>query len=109
MAIRLERLRDYNKGELNSALFKAVRDSNVDIVLVRNLISHGAELNAINTEGMTPVQFATARRSTAGVETLVKLGADVNATGNIDKTPLEIANEIGYYHLINMLKSLGAK
>jgi ankyrin repeat protein len=106
-------IQELSKEELNNKLIKAIENN--DIKLVKNLISEGADVNAIVKEGEydnvhTPLIFATQKRNKEIVELLISNGADVNFEYNKGFTPLIYAclNDIGSKDLIELLISKGA-
>ena len=65
---------------------------------VQFLVSEGADVNAKNDSGETPLHFAAERRNDIeNVKFLVSQGADVNAKGGEEgKTPLHLVASRGY-------------
>jgi ankyrin repeat protein len=61
-------------------------DTNVATVL----LSHGAKVNAKDSEGQTPLHFAAQQGTFQAVEWLLKNGADVNAKDDKGVTPLSL-------------------
>jgi len=55
---------------------------------IERLIKEGAEIDAENAEGATPLFFAILNRKTEAVKTLIRLGADVNKVSFRGETPL---------------------
>jgi len=49
------------------------------------LVDAGADLNARNSDGLTPLQLAADNRSDDAVKILIKLGADINAASTTEK------------------------
>ena len=75
-----------NGGSKN---FNAVDWENVSVAEVKFLIFFGADVNARNTYGITPLMLAASRnRNPAVVETLINAGADVNAKDQGGRTAL---------------------
>jgi ankyrin repeat protein len=75
-----------NKG--NTALHFAVKGDPETITL---LINAGADIHAKNTEGATPLCFATANGHHETLRRLIELKANVNITDKYGNTPLHIA------------------
>lgn len=55
---------------------------------IERLIKEGADIDAENAEGATPLYFAILNKRTEAVKTLLKLGADVNKISFRGETPL---------------------
>ena len=83
------------------ALFQAVQQSGT--AEVQRLIDLGANVNAVNEAGATPLMWAIP--DLAKVRLLIEHGADVNAASkNLGRTPLLIA--AGYPNTVPVLKLL---
>ena len=65
--------------------------------LVQLAIKHGADVNALDATGATPLAHAAVCVSTKAINALLAAGADPNLSGSGSKTPLAIA--AGKYHL----------
>jgi hypothetical protein len=57
------------------------------------LIKHGADLEALDTYGMTPLHRMASNNLPVGAKALLDAGADPHNTGLIGKTPYQIAQE----------------
>ena len=59
--------------------------------IMHDLLSHGADINAKNKAGMTPLMLASAKGYGDLINILLKRGADVHAKNNTGKTALDLA------------------
>ena len=66
-------------------LFTAIR--NADAQAVRKLLDNGADVNARDPEGNTPLILASFYASPECLELLIKKGADVNSVNKAGATP----------------------
>jgi ankyrin repeat protein len=82
-------------------LHSGVAGRNVDVV--EALLSAGAELEARQQDGFTPLMGAAAGGATDIVERLVAAGAEKHARNDAGKTALDIARERGHAHLEELL------
>jgi ankyrin repeat protein len=74
------------------------------------LLAQGAEVNARNAHGWTPLHVATAGGDPAVVDLLLQHGADVHAQSHIGTTPLDNASTRGGRKaVIDLLLVHGAK
>ena len=79
---------------------------NVD--LIRLLLASGADVNARDTKGDTPLMYAiTGNSPGTWVDVLIKAGADMNAKNKAGASPLSASQR--YPWLQAHLKAAGAK
>ena len=64
--------------EVNNELFKAAEDGRTEVV--KFLLRAGADVNAQNSEGYTPLQNASLYGSTKAVKLLIEADANVGKT-----------------------------
>ena len=90
-------------------LFDAIRTSEGYVEDIEEYVNKDT-VNAINTNGNTPLMVAVGRSklSTGIAEFLIKNGADVNAKNNYNSTPLTIACESGNINMVKLLVKYGA-
>ncbi|MBO9497203.1 ankyrin repeat domain-containing protein [Thalassotalea sp. G20_0] len=62
--------------------------------LARTLIDHGADVNAADGKGQTPLHITAANGDKTCLKKLIEKGAKVNATNNNGETALHIATKI---------------
>ena len=84
--------------------------TNGAIGTIRLLVKHGAAVSATGNGGWTPLHFAARRGCVDVVETLVELGADLNAPAESPEreTPLMLAARGGLADICTALVALGA-
>jgi N-acetylneuraminic acid mutarotase len=82
-------------------LVQAVRERNQ--LAAELLLSHHAEVNAADSVGWTPLDYATADGLKGIVELLLQAGATVNARNPSGDTPLHIAVRLGQRELAELL------
>jgi hypothetical protein len=73
----------------DTALHRAVLGGYEDVV--RLLLAEGADVNAMNDSGETPLHYAAWRADTAIAELLLSHGADTGAETDVSRTPLDWA------------------
>jgi ankyrin repeat protein len=72
------------------------------------LIAEGADVNANDQHGQTPLHSAAWNSHKEIAELLISKGADVNAKGDADWTPLHWATEGGHKETVELLIAKGA-
>lgn len=79
-----------------------------DILKVNQLIAEGADINAIDRSGMTPLLLAAMWGKGEVANTLIKAGADINAKDKFNATPLHGAAINGNTEIAVALIKAGA-
>ena len=79
-----------------------------DIAEVKRLIDGGADINAKNEDGLTPLHYAAGNGHTETALALVKARADIHATNKDKGTPLHWAAEKGKTETALALVNAGA-
>ena len=93
--------------ELNKALIEAAENGHVEVCLF--LIEQGANVNATNWLGWTPLLLAAYSGYVDVCRLLIERGANVNATTDNDgMTPLHCAAANGYVDVCRLLIERGA-
>jgi ankyrin repeat protein len=95
-----------DKTQLNSFLFSAV--SQGDDITVRGLLQKGADANARDFNGCTPVVNAASGGYLSTIRLLVDNGADVNTPCSHGANALSIATSRGYEAIVRFLLEKGA-
>lgn len=90
-------------------LMKFVQYENANPDFVKDLINIGANVNAINDDGKTPLMYAARDGSSSVVKVLLEAGANVNTVDNSRKTALMYAAEKNTPDVVNVLLDAGAK
>ena len=80
-----------------------------DTAAIHALLTHGAEVNAPQGDGMTALHWAALHDDVTLAKTLIRAGADVSAVTRLDAyTPLLIAAANGSAALVGLLLESGA-
>ena len=79
-----------------------------DLSLLKELLDEGADPNARNDMGITPLAWAVVVNQRPAIELLLSRGADINQTNRDDATPLHAAAFLGRVELVELLLEHGA-
>jgi ankyrin repeat protein len=96
----------YKRTSVNADLFDAVEDG--DLKEVKSALNQGADVNAMNAYGWTPLMVASLNDYTVIVKLLLESGADANVKDDEGSTALNVARSYGYHDIVDLLKSKGA-
>ncbi len=77
-------------------------------IAVQWLIEHGADINAVDKDGWSPLKKAAWRGHTEIVKLLIEAGADVDVVDNGGWTALMAAEHEGHKEIVALLKEAGA-
>lgn len=103
-------VREYNANEslhiVKLNLFDEIRNNNWQNV--NQLIQNGADVNAKDKYGLTPMHGAVEKGNLEMVKLLIKNGAVVNAKDNDEKTPLFYAVDNKSHDMVTTLIQKGA-
>lgn len=87
--------------KIDRELFEAVWDDDLDAA--RDALDQGANVNAKNIDGWTPLHSVTWYDDTELAALLIERGADVKAKDIDGKTPLDWAKYCGHDRLAELL------
>ena len=88
---------------LNDSKMNKVPEKDSQVEILRILLEHGADPNAINNFGATPIHFRAVEGSTQAVELLLSYKANPNLRCKNGSTPLSLAIEFGHLETIKAL------
>lgn len=95
-----------NDERLNQALAFAVIDGNLDVVKLT--LSRGADINAKDKHGWTPLFHAFKQGEMEIARYLLENGAEVNLISVLGTTPLRLASAEGDIDMVKLLLANGA-
>lgn len=78
------------------------------VEVAKELVAHGADINAEDNEGKCPLHYAAGKGRSDLAELLLASGAMVNAADNVGKTPLHDAAFRGCADVAALLLANGA-
>lgn len=73
------------------------------------LIERGADIEALDTYGMTPLHRMASNNLAAGAQALLEAGADPNNRGLVQQSPMEIARASAAHDVMTVLRTNGGK
>ena len=80
------------------------------VEFARMLLECGARINVQeNSSARTPLHFAVGNRSIQAMRLFLEYGADVKAIDNSGFTPSQLASELGYHEIVELLSEYGAE
>ncbi len=95
--------------DAEALLFELVRDGLTDRDSLRYLQQFGANVDARNAQGQTPLHIAAARGDLLLCKRLIALGAEINLKDAAGKTALQLASDGGNPYIVDLLKRYGAQ
>ena len=91
---------------LDAALLAASLQGHADVVRV--VLGHGAQVNARDSRGQSPLYLASWKGHRTAAETLLDGGAEVDAREQNGWTPLMIGSAEGFSNIVEFLLERGA-
>ena len=81
----------------------SIMDKDVQLTIVESLISEGANINHIGDYGRTPLMMATESNSPKIVSKLLQCGADITIKDKNEYTALDLARELEYEDILQII------
>ncbi|OPB45528.1 hypothetical protein A0O28_0077380 [Trichoderma guizhouense] len=78
------------------------------LVILKHLLSRGAEMNVRAVNDITPLHLAAEKGHVAVAEFLIQNGAEIDYLGNATSRPFHLAAEAGHVALVKMLLQYNA-
>ena len=92
---------------INNELWQALINSNKQLAI--DLLQQGADINALNEQGLAPIHYFTDLSDEATIKWLYENGANLNSIDQEGCTPIFYATKNGDYQIAYILMLLGAK
>ena len=84
-----------------------IASQNGFLEIVKLLLDRGASVNSPDSNNSTPLYMSCKRNNVEVVKHLIARGADLNVRSSFG-TAVERATELGYAHIVDMLRNAGA-
>jgi hypothetical protein len=89
-------LSEKTQEELNKQIIKASKTKDDDFTELRRLIEEGANVDAVDEKGNTPLMHAIYNERLRVVKALIDAGANIKHTNDDGMTPEKLASSLGY-------------
>ncbi|OOZ37737.1 ankyrin repeat domain-containing protein [Solemya velesiana gill symbiont] len=90
-------------------LDQVVSNNTTDRDVIKFLLTHGADIDHVDPQGITPLANAVTRNQRVMVKLLIAAGADVNKGTSAGEKPLDLAIKQNNPDIIRLLKRNGAQ